>query len=158
MIFGSRKNRPLRPFTWLLLLGAVAFAAGCSTAKSPGGYGANMNHVLPSGGSVAGWLVLPSGGTHASTATLDYIAGGGNSGCTQCHGSDLSGGISRVSCFGNPAGCHHNPVANWATPAVHGATAKKAPGTFRVRLLPDLPREELLRRRGAGARAPPATG
>ena len=130
MISGSRKNRPLRPFTLLLLLGAVAFAAGCSTAESPGGSGANMNHVLPSGSSVAGWLVVPSGGTHASSATLDYVASnGGSSGCTQCHGSDLSGGISKVSCFGNPAGCHHGPVANWATPAVHGATAKQAPGS-----------------------------
>ncbi len=126
---GSRKNRPSRAFTLLLLLGAVAFAAGCSTAQSPGGSGANTNHILPSGSSVAGWLVVPSGGSHASTATLDYIAGGGSSGCMECHGSDLSGGISRVSCFDNPAGCHHDPVANWATPAVHGTTAKQAPGS-----------------------------
>jgi predicted CxxxxCH...CXXCH cytochrome family protein len=69
---------------------------------------------------------------HASTATLDYIANGGSSGCTQCHGSDLSGGISNVSCFGNPAGCHHSPVSGWvaAPPAAqqHGLSAKKAPG------------------------------
>ena len=129
MMSGSRKNRPLRPFTWLLLLGAVAFVAGCSTANSPGGSGSNVNHIDASGHSVPGWLVVPSGGTHTSSATLNYIAGGGVSGCTQCHGSDLSGGISRVSCFDNPAGCHHSPVANWATPAVHGATAKKAPGS-----------------------------
>ena len=129
MMSGSRKNRPSRPFALLLLLGAVAFAAGCSTAESPNGSGTVTNHILPSGSSVAGWLVLPSGGSHAGTATLDYIAGGGDSGCTQCHGSDLTGGISRVSCFDNPAGCHHDPVANWATPAVHGATAKQAPGS-----------------------------
>ncbi len=129
----TTKMRTLRdfrnPIGCLILLAAFAVAAGCSTAESPSGSATNMNHVLPSGSSVAGWLVLPSGGTHASTATLDYIDGGGSSGCTQCHGSDLSGGISKVSCFGNPAGCHHTPVANWATPAVHGATAKKAPGS-----------------------------
>jgi len=66
---------------------------------------------------------------HAGTATRNFIADGGISSCAECHGSDLSGGISKVSCFGNPAGCHHDPVANWATPAVHGATAKKAPGS-----------------------------
>jgi predicted CxxxxCH...CXXCH cytochrome family protein len=92
-----------------------------------------MNHVLPSGSSVSGWLVVPSGGSHASTATLDYVANGGSSGCTQCHGSDLSGGISGVSCFGNPAGCHHVPVSGWAAapPAAqqHGVSAKKAPGS-----------------------------
>jgi hypothetical protein len=69
MISGSRKNRPSRPFTWLLLLGAVAFAAGCSTAQSPNGAG--TNHILPSGSSVAGWMVAPAGGSHASAATLD---------------------------------------------------------------------------------------
>ena len=130
MISKTRSFRDLRnPIGVLILLAAFAAAVGCSTAESPGGSGTNMNHVLPSGSSVAGWLVVPAGGSHASTATLDYIAGGGSSGCTQCHGSDLTGGISKVSCFGNPAGCHHSPVANWATPAVHGATAKKAPGS-----------------------------
>jgi len=127
----TTKMRSLRnfrnPIGCLILLAALGAAAGCSTSPSNGS-GTNMNHVLPSGSSVAGWLVVPAGGSHASTATLDYIANGGSSGCTQCHGSDLSGGISKVSCFGNPAGCHHNPVANWATPAGHGATAKKAPG------------------------------
>ena len=129
----TTKMRSLRnfrnPIGCLILLAALGAAAGCSTAEPPSGSGTNMNHVLASGGSVAGWLVVPSGGSHASTATLDYIANGGSSGCTQCHGSDLSGGISNVSCFGNPAGCHHDPVANWATPAGHGATAKKAPGS-----------------------------
>ena len=73
-------------------LSAAALAAGCSTAETPSGSGGNMNHVLPSGGSVAGWVATPSGGNHASTATLDYIATGGSSGCAQCHGADLGGG------------------------------------------------------------------
>ncbi|MGB7631304.1 MAG: hypothetical protein WBM29_09510 [Candidatus Deferrimicrobium sp.] len=121
---GSRKKRPARPFILLSLLAALAFAGGCSTAN-PGG----ESHVDASGQNVAGWLVVPSGGTHTSSATQEYIAGNGTFSCTQCHGADLSGGINGVSCFGNPAGCHHNPVANWATPAVHGADAKKAPGS-----------------------------
>jgi len=121
------------PIGCLFLLAAFAAAAGCSTAETPGGSGTNMNHVLPSGSSVSGWVVTPSGGTHASTATLDYIANNGSSGCTQCHGSDLSGGISGVSCFGNTAGCHHGPVTGWVATAPaaqqHGVSAKKAPGS-----------------------------
>jgi hypothetical protein len=118
----------------LILLAAFAAAAGCSTAESPGGAGTNINHILPSGSSVSGWKVVPTGGTHASSATLDYIANGGSSGCTQCHGSDLTGGISKVSCFGNPAGCHHDPMAPWfdftlGATQQHGVSAKKAPGS-----------------------------
>jgi len=133
----TTKRRSLRnfrnPIGCLILLVAFAAAAGCTTAETPNGSGTNMNHVLPSGSSVSGWMVVPSGGTHASTATNDYIANNGSSGCTQCHGSDLSGGISNVSCFGNPAGCHHGPVAGWVavSPAAqnHGVSAKKAPGS-----------------------------
>ena len=134
MISKTRSFRdPRNPIGVLILLAAFAAAAGCSTAESPSGSGTNLNHVLPSGSSVPGWLVVPSGGSHASTATLDYIANGGSSSCTECHGSDLAGGISRVSCFGNTAGCHHGPVAGWValSPAVqnHGVSAKKAPGS-----------------------------
>jgi predicted CxxxxCH...CXXCH cytochrome family protein len=134
MISKQRSLRDFRnPIGCLVLLAAIASAAGCSTAQSPAGSGNNMNHVLPSGNSVSGWLVTPSGGDHSSSATLDYLANNGSSDCTQCHGSDLSGGISNVSCFGNPAGCHHGPVAGWVAvpPATqqHGVSAKKAPGS-----------------------------
>ena len=133
MISKTRSFRdPWNPIGVLILLAAFAVAAGCSTAETPGGSGTNMNHVRPSGSSVDGWLVTPSGGAHASTATQEYIANNGSSGCTQCHGSDLSGGISNVSCFGNTAGCHHGPVSGWvAVPPAsqnHGVSAKKAPG------------------------------
>ena len=148
----TTKMRSLRnfrnPIGCLILLAALGAAAGCSTAETPSGSATNMNHVLPSGSSVEGWMVVPSGGSHASTATQDYIANGGASGCTECHGSDLSGGISGTSCFGNPAGCHHDPVANWAAPAGARGDRQAGPGQLRVRLLPDLPRERLLRRRG----------
>jgi len=67
------------------------------------------------------------------TATQNYISDGGSGSCAECHGADLTGGISKVSCFQNPAGCHHGPVAGWtaASPASqgHGVAAKRAPGT-----------------------------
>jgi predicted CxxxxCH...CXXCH cytochrome family protein len=118
---------PMHPFRELrhsalplVLLIALAGIAGCGSDNSSGGM------VSP-----PDWVVVPSGGQHATSATLTYIANGGTSSCAECHGADLSGGTSKVSCFENPAGCHHGPVANWATPAVHGATAKQAPGSPR---------------------------
>jgi len=134
MISKERSLRDSRnPIGCLILLAVFAVASGCSTAESPAGSGTNVNHVLPSGNSVSGWMVTPSGGTHASTATQDYIANNGNSGCVECHGPDLAGGISRVSCFGNTAGCHHGPVAGWVavSPSTqnHGVSAKSAPGS-----------------------------
>jgi hypothetical protein len=118
---GSLNDRPSGAFTLLLLLAAFAFAAGCSNANTSGGVdGSAMNHVDPSGQSVPGWLVLPAGGAHAPSAVRNYIANGDSSACAECHGADLSGGISRVSCFGNVAGCHHGAATGWvaASPAV----------------------------------------
>lgn len=111
------------------LLLAVVLAAGCSTANTGASSGGEpVSHITAPGTSVPGWFVLPDGGSHGGTATRNFIANDGSSSCTECHGADLSGGISKVSCFANPAGCHHGPIQNWGTPAVHGATAKKAPG------------------------------
>ena len=105
----------------LILLVAFAGIAGCADDNSSGGMS-----------SPPDWVVVPSGGRHAKSATLTYIASGGSSSCIECHGADLSGGNSKVSCFGNPAGCHHGPVAGWVVtpPAAqnHGVAAKKAPG------------------------------
>ena len=121
--------RTIRIPVGLLLLLAVA-GAGCSTGNtsSSGASGATVNHIAAPGASVPGWFVLPTGGSHGGTATLNFIANDGTSSCAECHGADLSGGISKVSCFANPAGCHHGPIPNWAGGAVHGAVAKKAPG------------------------------
>ena len=132
MISKTRSFRdPRNPIGVLILLAAFAAAAGCSTANTTGG-DVVVNHVNASGNSVPGW-VTPTGGLHANSATMNYIANGGSSSCTECHGSDLTGGISRVSCFGNTAGCHHGPIAGWVavSPAVqnHGVSAKKAPGS-----------------------------
>ena len=118
-----RSFRGLRHSTLsLILLVAFAGIAGCANDNSSGGMS-----------SPPDWVVVPSGGRHAKSATRDYIANSESIPCTECHGADLSGGSSKVSCFGNPAGCHHGPVAGWvaAPPAAqeHGAAAKRAPGS-----------------------------
>jgi predicted CxxxxCH...CXXCH cytochrome family protein len=119
-----RSFRDLRQSTLsLMLLVAFAGIAGCANDHSPGGM------ISP-----PDWVVLPSGGRHATSATLTYIANDGSSSCIECHGADLSGGTSNVSCFDNPAGCHHGPVAQgWVVPRLevqnHGVVAKKAPGS-----------------------------
>jgi predicted CxxxxCH...CXXCH cytochrome family protein len=132
MIPETRFRRSLHVgFGWMIVA-AMAVVAGCSTANTTGGGDVVVNHIDASGNSIAGW-VAATGGTHANSATMNYIANGGSSSCTECHGSDLSGGTSRVSCFGNTAGCHHGSIAGWVavSPAAqnHGISAKKAPGS-----------------------------
>ncbi len=106
----------------LMLLVAVAGLAACGSDKS-----SEETWVSP-----PGWVAIPSGGQHAKSATLSYIANGGSSDCTECHGADLSGGTAKVSCFGSPSDCHHGPVAGWlassSAPQDHGAAAKRASG------------------------------
>ena len=136
----------------LILLVAFAGIAGCANDNSSGGMS-----------SPPDWVVVPSGGQHAKSATRDYIANGGSIPCTECHGADLSGGSSKVSCFGNPAGCHHGPVSGWiaTSPAVqnHGVCREAGPRQLRLRLLPDLPREQTSPAAGRRCRASsPATG
>ncbi len=123
MTFPMHSFRDLRhsPLS-LILLVAFAGIAGCANDHSSGGMS-----------SPPDWVVVPSGGQHAKSATRDFLANGGSIPCTECHGADLSGGTSKVSCFGNPAGCHHGPVSGWiaTSPAAqnHGASAKQAPGS-----------------------------
>ncbi|HZW36110.1 MAG TPA: CxxxxCH/CxxCH domain-containing protein [Candidatus Deferrimicrobiaceae bacterium] len=118
-MFPMHPIRGLRHSTLsLFLLVAFAGIAGCGTNDS-------SDVVI----SPPGWVAVPSGGQHAKSATLTYLANSGISSCTECHGADLSGGTSKVSCFGNPSSCHHGPVAGWsATPPAaheHGAAAKR---------------------------------
>lgn len=84
-------------------------------------------------GSLPDWLTLPTGGQHAKSSTRDYLADSAHFRCGECHGADLSGGTSQVSCLDNPAGCHHGPVSGWVAtaPAVqnHGAFAKQPTGS-----------------------------
>ena len=75
--------------------------------------------------------------------------------CFECHGSDLLGGISQVSCFSaefNGQACHANGPSGhpngWRDPALHGADAKSQPGAReRLYQLPELSRGRLQRRR-----------
>lgn len=72
-----------------------------------------------------GWAVANTGGSH-TTSFLSVPTS-----CYQCHGKDLHGGISNVSCFSaarSGINCHANGPsghpAGWALPAQHGAHAK----------------------------------
>jgi predicted CxxxxCH...CXXCH cytochrome family protein len=100
----------------LLLMGALLIVScGTSNSKSP--------FDADSGAHPAGWL--PKG--HADAAKAD-----GSSTCMECHGSDLSGGISGVSCLschvnGSPftltdcTSCHGNPPDGTVAPNRAGA-------------------------------------
>ena len=107
-----------------LTLLAGAAVIGCSTGNDSSG----LNLVDAQGRHPAGWLIaFPGPSLHSRTATFDFV-NNGTANCTECHGADLTGGISRVSCL--TSDCHHNPaVTNWSESAVHGASAKRAPGS-----------------------------
>ncbi|MDD5763209.1 MAG: CxxxxCH/CxxCH domain-containing protein [bacterium] len=130
----SRVRRDLRVrFGWMILAAAVV-AAGCSTSNSNGA-GGSVNHINAQGTSVSGWLAASGASNHSRSATNSFIALGNAGGCTECHGADLLGGISRVSCMNNPSACHHTPIDNWvvspagAAAQQHGASAKRGPGS-----------------------------
>lgn len=73
----------------------------------------------------SGWAVAGTGGLHPAR----YQAG--PSGCLECHGKNLNGGISGVSCFTasrsdincHPSGPSGHPKG-WSAPDAHGASAK----------------------------------
>lgn len=92
---------------------------GCSSANN------NSITFDQSGRHTGGWVVAANGGDHPSAflASPDI--------CKECHGTDLTGGISKVSCFSadrNGTSCHaQGPAghpAGWSDPASHGAHAK----------------------------------
>jgi predicted CxxxxCH...CXXCH cytochrome family protein len=114
----------MSPITKPLIVGAMllfctVLIAGCgSSANSQAPFDVDTQQ------HPAGWL--PAG--HAQAAQADPTA------CTECHGSDLSGGISRVSCTpchlnGSPfvltncTSCHGNPPAGTVAPSRAGAHA-----------------------------------
>lgn len=77
----------IRRFGFLLLIGLVTFA-GCGTPND------NAPFDADTGAHASDWMVAK----HADACKPD------SSSCTECHGSDLSGGISGVAC----ADCHLN--------------------------------------------------
>jgi predicted CxxxxCH...CXXCH cytochrome family protein len=99
---------------------AVAALAACS------GKSADAPAMIDSNGKHPGnWI-----GQH--WAAYEQANGGkktisANTSCSECHGSDLSGGISKVSCFSasmNGMSCHPDRVfghpADWANPLKSG--------------------------------------
>jgi predicted CxxxxCH...CXXCH cytochrome family protein len=112
----SRKRSSARRITYAMIIAAALAAAGCSTG--------NERSVLDpaTGEHPAEWIV-----DHRAT----FLADPGQ--CTECHGADLSGGISGVSCYSagfNGMSCHANGPghpAGWASPDAHGPAAKSAP-------------------------------
>ena len=92
---------------------------GCSS-------GNNDTTILnASGKHPSGWAVADTGGEHPSA----YLAG--PSSCYECHGTDLMGGISNVSCFSASRSgitCHADGPsghpAGWSDPDSHGKAAK----------------------------------
>lgn len=101
----------------LIVLGVLF---GCSNAndKAP-----NLNPVT--GKHPAGWAVASTGGLHPAA----YIAG--PSACLECHGRNMGGGISGVSCFSSTykgIGCHPDGPSGhpqgWSAPIRHGLSAK----------------------------------
>jgi predicted CxxxxCH...CXXCH cytochrome family protein len=96
----------------LILLAAFAVAAGCSTSTTTGGL------VDASGNHPAGFV-----STHPASARPDGSA------CKECHGSDLQGGIVKVSCFSasrSGVACHASGPAfhpaNWVDTKARGTS------------------------------------
>lgn len=92
----TRKGRsPLRLRTFLLLP-LLAAALGCSTG--------NEQFLDQRGAHPAGWVSGTGSSLHNVYANID-----GGAACKPCHGDDLLGGISRVSCYSaswNGTACH----------------------------------------------------
>jgi len=109
-MMANGRIRPLWPVLISVLL--ALFATGCSTSTENGG----LSLVDEQGNHPANFL-----STHPAFAVSSVAQ------CRPCHGDDLAGGIANTSCY--TAACHHGTVPGWATPAVHGAEAKKAPGS-----------------------------
>ncbi len=132
MIPNTRFRSGLRLRSGWMLLAAVALVAGCSTSATNES-GGSVTHITAQGTSVSGWLTSSGASNHSRSATNSFIALGNTGGCTECHGADLLGGISRVSCMSNASACHHGTVAGWVAAGSatqqHGASAKRGPGS-----------------------------
>ncbi|NVN98349.1 MAG: CxxxxCH/CxxCH domain-containing protein [Geobacteraceae bacterium] len=107
-------------FSALLLILGLMF--GCSKANE------NAPILNPvTGKHPAGWAVANTGGLHPAA----YLKG--PSSCLECHGKNMDGGISSVSCFSasrsgitcHPGGPSGHPQG-WSAPNSHGAAAKAA--------------------------------
>lgn len=89
---------------------------GCSTAND------NPVDVTVSGKHPAGWAVASNGGSHPAL----FLSAPDK--CKECHGTDLLGGITKVSC--SSTSCHaqgpYGHAPGWNAYTAHGAHAKAA--------------------------------
>lgn len=93
---------------------------GCSKTND------NSTILDASGKHPANWIVNHREAFRKLAGANDDPAIAGKSQCVECHGSDLKGGIAKVSCFsqGNAAQtCHIHPVG-YRNGDVHGTAAK----------------------------------
>lgn len=100
----------------------VTFAALQLVSCSKG----NNSVLDASGKHPANWIVNHREVFRSLAGAIDDPAIANKSQCVECHGADLKGGVSKVSCFSQGFGaqsCHFHP-AGFANPDSHGTTAK----------------------------------
>jgi predicted CxxxxCH...CXXCH cytochrome family protein len=107
----------VKKILFVLIVTFIVATAGCSSANKEAQFDPNT------GKHPADWYV-----DHRTAYPANP------SSCTKCHGSDLRGGDSNVSCFSagfNGMSCHPSGPsghpAGWANPDSHGAAAKGTP-------------------------------
>lgn len=96
----------------------IILITSCSSSDNKAGFNS------ATGKHVANWIT-----NHGPGFLTDQTI------CVECHGDDLLGGISTVSCFSSSLGtatCHQNGPGHanqptWGDPAIHGTSAKASP-------------------------------
>jgi len=110
-------------FRCSLILLVFLMALGCSKSNNKAGI------LDATGKHPANWIQNHASFFRQTPGATDSQTAAQTTSCAECHGSDLKGGIVKVSCFSQGFGattCHFHPTG-YAGSQVHGATAKGAP-------------------------------
>ncbi len=112
-MMANGRIRPLWPVLLSILLALLV--SGCSDSNENSG----LSLVDEQGNHPSNFI-----STHPGFAVAEINQ------CTPCHGDDLTGGISKQSCF--LSACHHGTEVGWVVfpsgpPQGHGNSAKAAP-------------------------------